>query len=73
MKKEVFFKNVSVRKRICITDGKAYIYCAGGGPGSACAMRVNSDMTGVNGDAVTIDAPDFFESAFMQSSVNVNA
>jgi hypothetical protein len=46
-------------------DGQAYIYFGGGGPGNARAMRVNSDMTSVSGDAVTIDAPNFFEAAFM--------
>jgi hypothetical protein len=46
-------------------DGQAYIYFGGGGPGNARVMRVNSDMTSVSGDAVTIDAPNFFEAAFM--------
>jgi hypothetical protein len=46
-------------------DGQAYLYFGGGGPGNARVIRVNSDMSSVNGSAVTIDAPRFFEAAFM--------
>jgi arabinoxylan arabinofuranohydrolase len=46
-------------------DGQAYLYFGGGGPGNARVIKVNSDMTSVSGSAVTIDAPRFFEAAFM--------
>jgi hypothetical protein len=46
-------------------NGQAYLYFGGGGPGNARVIRLNSDMTSVNGDAVTIDAPNFFEAAYM--------
>jgi hypothetical protein len=46
-------------------DGQAYMYYGGGGPGNARVIRVNSDMTSVSGSAVTIDAPRFFEAAYM--------
>jgi len=46
-------------------NGQAYIYFGGGGPGNARVMRVNSDMTSVSGDAITINAPNFFEAAYM--------
>jgi hypothetical protein len=46
-------------------DGQAYLYFGGGGPGNARVIKVNSDMTSVSGSAVTIDAPNFFEAAYM--------
>jgi arabinoxylan arabinofuranohydrolase len=46
-------------------DGQAYCYFGGGGPGNARVIRVNSDMKSVSGDAITIDAPNFFEASFM--------
>jgi arabinoxylan arabinofuranohydrolase len=46
-------------------DGQAYMYFGGGGPGNARVIRMNSDMISVNGSAVTIDAPRYFEAPFM--------
>jgi hypothetical protein len=46
-------------------DGQAYLYFGGGGPGNARVIKLNSDMISVNGDAVTIDAPNFFEASYM--------
>jgi hypothetical protein len=46
-------------------DGTAYLYFGGGGPGNARVIKLNSDMTSVSGTAVTIDAPNFFEAAYM--------
>ncbi|MBN2536046.1 MAG: family 43 glycosylhydrolase [Spirochaetales bacterium] len=46
-------------------DGQVYLYFGGGGPGNARVIRLNSDMISVNGSAVTIDAPNFFEAAYM--------
>ncbi len=46
-------------------DGQAYCYFGGGGPGNARVIKLNSDMISVNGSAVTIDAPRYFEAPFM--------
>lgn len=46
-------------------DGQVYCYFGGGGPGNARVIKVNSDMKSVNGSAVTIDAPNFFEASYM--------
>jgi len=46
-------------------DGQAYLYFGGGGPGNARVIKLNDDMISTNGSAVTIDAPRFFEAAFM--------
>jgi hypothetical protein len=46
-------------------DGQAYLYFGGGGPGNARVIRLNSDMISVSGEAVTIDAPRFFEASYM--------
>lgn len=46
-------------------DGQAYIYFGGGGVGNARVIKLNNDMISVNGGAITIDAPDFFEAAYM--------
>jgi hypothetical protein len=46
-------------------DGQAYLYFGGGGPGNARVIKLNSDMISVSGSAVTIDAPRFFEAAYM--------
>ena len=41
------------------------MYFGGGGPGNARVIELNSDMISVNGSAVSINAPNFFEAAFM--------
>ncbi len=46
-------------------DGQAYLYFGGGGPGNARVIKLNSDMISVNGSAVTIDAPRYFEAPYM--------
>jgi hypothetical protein len=46
-------------------DGQAYIYFGGGGPGNARVIQLNDDMISVKGAAITIDAPRFFEAAYM--------
>ncbi len=46
-------------------DGQAYMYFGGGGPGNARVIKLNADMISVNGSAVTIDAPRYFEAPFM--------
>lgn len=46
-------------------DGQAYLYFGGGAPGNARVIRLNSDMISVNGSAITIDVPDFFEALYM--------
>ncbi|HDQ26534.1 MAG TPA: carbohydrate-binding protein, partial [bacterium] len=46
-------------------DGQAYMYFGGGGEGNARVIRLNNDMISVNGAAVTIDVPRFFEALFM--------
>ena len=46
-------------------DGSAYLYFGGGGPGNARVIRLGSDMISVSGEAVTIDAPNFFEASYM--------
>lgn len=46
-------------------DGQAYCYFGGGGVGNARVIKLNSDMISVNGSAVTIDAPRYFEAPFM--------
>ena len=46
-------------------DGQAYLYFGGGGEGNARVIRLNNDMISVNGDAVSIDVPRFFEALFM--------
>ncbi|MBN2441208.1 MAG: family 43 glycosylhydrolase [Spirochaetales bacterium] len=46
-------------------DGQAYLYFGGGGPGTARVIRLNNDMISVSGEAVTIDAPKFFEASYM--------
>jgi hypothetical protein len=46
-------------------NGQAYLYFGGGGPGNARVIRLNSDMTSTSGDAITINAPNFFEAAYM--------
>jgi arabinoxylan arabinofuranohydrolase len=46
-------------------DGQAYMYFGGGGVGNARVIKVNSDMISVNGSAVTIDAPRYFEAPFI--------
>ena len=46
-------------------DGQAYVYFGGGGVGNARVIKLNADMISVNGSAVTIDAPRYFEAPFM--------
>jgi beta-xylosidase len=46
-------------------DGQAYLYFGGGGAGNARVIKLNSDMISVNGSAVTIDAPQYFEAPYM--------
>ena len=46
-------------------NGQAYLYFGGGGVGNARVIELNSDMISVNGSAVTIDAPRYFEAPFM--------
>ena len=46
-------------------DGQAYMYFGGGGVGNARVIKLNSDMISVNGSAVTIDAPRYFEAPFI--------
>ncbi|MDA3833756.1 MAG: family 43 glycosylhydrolase, partial [Spirochaetales bacterium] len=46
-------------------DGQAYMYFGGGGPGNARVIKLNSDMISVDGSALTIDAPRYFEAPFM--------
>jgi len=46
-------------------DGQAYLYFGGGGEGHARVIRLNEDMISVNGEAVTIDVPQFFEALYM--------
>ncbi|MGD9209894.1 MAG: glycoside hydrolase family 43 protein [Desulfobacteraceae bacterium] len=46
-------------------NDQAYVFFGGGGPGNARVIRLHDDMISVDGPAVTIDAPDFFEAAYM--------
>ncbi len=46
-------------------DGQAYLYFGGGGVGNARVIKLNSDMISVNGSAVTINAPRFFEDSMI--------
>jgi arabinoxylan arabinofuranohydrolase len=46
-------------------DGQAYLYFGGGAPGNARVIRLNSDMISINGSAITLDVPDFFEALYM--------
>jgi arabinoxylan arabinofuranohydrolase len=47
------------------SDGQAYLYFGGGGPGNARVIQLGSDMISTVGSAITIDAPCFFEAAWM--------
>ncbi|MBX2857843.1 MAG: family 43 glycosylhydrolase [Cellvibrionaceae bacterium] len=47
-------------------DGQAYLYYGGGSSGdNARVIRLNNDMISTSGAAITINAPDFFEAAYM--------
>ncbi len=46
-------------------DGQAYMYFGGGGPGNARVIKLGDDMISVQGEAITIDAPKYFEAPFM--------
>ena len=46
-------------------DGQAYLYFGGGGPGNARVIKLNEDMISTEGEAVTIDAPEYFEAPYM--------
>ncbi|MCL6591558.1 MAG: family 43 glycosylhydrolase, partial [Firmicutes bacterium] len=46
-------------------DGRAYMFFGGGGPGNLRAIELASDMISTIGTAVTIDAPRFFEAAWI--------
>lgn len=46
-------------------NGQAYLYFGGGGPGNARVIRLNDDMISTRGEAVNINAPNFFEALHM--------
>lgn len=46
-------------------DGQAYLYFGGKGPGHARVIKLKDNMTEVEGSAVKIKAPEFFEAAFV--------
>lgn len=46
-------------------DGQAYLYFGGGAPGNARVIRLNNDMISVNGAAITLNVPNFFEALYL--------
>jgi hypothetical protein len=46
-------------------NGRVYMYFGGGGPGNLRAIELGSDMISTIGTAVTINAPRFFEAAWV--------
>lgn len=51
-------------------DDQAYLYFGGGGPGSARVILLNEDMISTNGEAISIDAPNFFEASYLHKRGN---
>lgn len=46
-------------------DGQAYMYFGGNGENNVRVIKLNADMTSVNGPAETLTAPAFFEASWM--------
>lgn len=46
-------------------DGQAYLYFGGNGENNIRVIKLNADMISVNGSAISMTAPRFFEAAYM--------
>lgn len=46
-------------------DNSVYVTFGGGGPGQARIVKLTDDLKGPDGPAITVDAPNFFEAAYI--------
>ncbi len=49
-------------------DGQAYLYFGGNGDNNVRVIKLNPDMISVNGSAIHMTAPNFFEAAWMHKN-----